>query len=426
MKPTLLNTIAGMLITVALCSPLSSNAYSVLTHEAIIDATWVKSFLPLLQKKYPTATTEDLKKAHSYAYGGAIAPDMGYFPFGSRLFTNLVHYVRSGDFVNTLLDESQDVNEYAFALGFLCHYVADRDGHFLGTNRCVPIVYPKMKQKYGNRVTYEEDKISHKRMEFAFDVLQTAKGNYASEAYHDFIGFNVSRPLLERAFIKTYGLDINDVFGNLSLAIETFRWSVNSLFPELTKAAWVIKKKEILETRPTATSKNFRYKMARANYYQEFGKDHRKPGLLLNVLSWFIRVLPKVGPLRSLKLKAPGPEAEKIFIQSFDTVLVKCSSTIKLLGAQNIQFANIDFDTGNKTAPGEYGLADINYGNLLLKLSDKKFDHLNASLQQNVLLFFSDSNTISSTRKCGKERRKISKALLALKATSIANNATSL
>lgn len=398
-----------------LCSPISSRAYSVLTHEAIVDAIWEKSIQPLLKQRYPGITDEQLKEAHSYAYGGAIAPDMGYFPFGSRLFTDLVHYVRSGDFVNALLDETQDVDEYAFALGFLSHYIADKDGHSLGTNLCVPIVYPKMMKKYGKTVTYAEDKVSHKRMEFAFDVLQTASGNYASQAYHDFIGFNVSRSLLERAFRKIYGLDINNVFKNFSLAIETFRWSVMSLFPLLTKSAWVMKKNEILKLQPTATSRSFRYKMNKANYYEEHGKKHRKPEFLTKVLSWVILVSPKIGPLKTLKIKEPGPITEKLFIQSFDTVLVKCSYSMRALNSGNMNFANIDYDTGNNTAPGEYKLADINYGNLLLKLRKEKFNLLSAELKLNIIDFYSNPNVTIATKKCHKESKKITVALAQLK-----------
>jgi hypothetical protein len=412
---TMFNKFLLMAALFILCSPLSSSAYSVLSHEAIVDASWEKSMLPLLRHKYPGVSDSALTEAHAYAYGGAIAPDMGYFPFGSKLFTNLVHYVRSGDFVNALLDEAQDVNEYAFALGFMCHYMADKEGHFLGTNRCVPIVYPKMMKKYGSSVTYDDDHTSHKRMEFAFDVLQTAKGNYATNAYHAFIGFQVSHALLERAFSKTYGLDINDVFGNFSLAIETFRWSVNSLFPALTRAAWVIKKKEILKIQPTATSRSFRYKMSRTNYYQEFGKKHRRPGFFATAFSWIIRVLPKVGPLKSLKLKEPGPVAEKLFIQSFDSTLVNCASTMKSLGTGNIHFANIDFDTGNKTAFGEYRMADINYGILIIRLNENKFNLLNTGLKKNIITFYNNPDAVIAAKEDPKEWEKITKALEQLK-----------
>ncbi|MES1198165.1 MAG: zinc dependent phospholipase C family protein [Chitinophagaceae bacterium] len=394
-----------------LASPRSSIAYSVLTHEAIVDAAWEKTIQPLLQRKYPGITEEQLKEAHSYAYGGAIAPDMGYFPLGSRFFTNLVHYVRSGDFVNSLLDEAHDVNEYAFALGFLSHYMADKYGHFLGTNRCVPIVYPKMMKRYGSVVTYEEDQISHKRMEFAFDVLQTAKGNYASKAYHDFIGFNVSRSLLERAFMKTYGLDINALFKNFSFSIRIFRLSVKSLFPILTKAAWVTKKDEILKLEPTATSRSFRRKMSNANYYMESGQKQKQPGFFTHGLSWLIRVLPKTGPLKSLKFKEPGLEAEKLFIQSFDTVLMNYTSSMIALSATNINFVNIDFDTGYTTVPGEYELADVSYGALVIKLSKKRSDHLNDGLKQNIIEFYSNPEAAAAAKNEKIEWKRITRAL---------------
>ncbi|HLI92447.1 MAG TPA: zinc dependent phospholipase C family protein, partial [Puia sp.] len=202
-------------LTVTLLLVLSMNrsqAYSILAHEALIDSCWATSIRPLLLAKFPGATEAQLKTAHAYAYGGAIAPDIGYFPFGSPFFTNLVHYVRSGDFVNALLADARDLNEYAFAIGFLSHYMADRYGHSLATNKSVPLLYPKVRKKYGNWVTYEENHLAHKRVEFGYDVLQTVEGDYTKIAYHDFIGFEISDGLLERAFTEVYGLDIHKVF----------------------------------------------------------------------------------------------------------------------------------------------------------------------------------------------------------------------
>jgi hypothetical protein len=400
-----------------LCSQ-SSQAYSILTHEAIVDASWEKGLQPLLLLKYPGSTNEQLKEAHSYAYGGAIAPDMGYFPFGNPLFTNLVHYVRSGDFVNNLLDEAQNLNEYAFALGCLSHYMSDKYGHNLGTNRCVPMVYPKIKKKFGSVVTYDEDHTSHKRMEFAFDVLQTALGNYATPKYHDFISFNVARPVLERAFSLTYGLDINEVFGDLSLAISTFRWSVMSLFPTLTKTAWAMKKNEIRKMQPNSTSRNFKFKMKRAIYYKEFGNKIQKPGFFPTILSWFICILPKVGPLKSLKYIPPGPAAEKLFIQSFDAVLVHYSSSLETLHHGNIYFTNIDFDTGNITEPGEYPLTDRTYDVLVTRLENKNFDLLNPDLKQNILRFYTNRKPLLHTKKYERNFEKTTEALEQLKCTA--------
>jgi len=369
-------------------------AYSVLTHEAIVDAMWNISIKPLLKQKFPNATEEQLKKAHAYVYGGAVAPDMGYYPFGSKLFTNLVHYVRSGDFVIALLDEAETIDEYAFALGVMSHYNADNYGHPLGVNVSVPVIYPKVRKKYGDVVTYEQDKAAHVKTEFGFDVLQTARGNYAPEAYHDFIGFEISKPVLERAFLKTYGLTLDDVFHNFSLAVGTFRWTVKDMFPTITKTAWAMKKDEIVKTNPKATGSSFIYKMNRHTYYKEFGKEHTKPGFSAFILSVIIKIVPKIGPLKALQFKTPNAEAEKLFVESFDTVTVHYKIYTDELRTKNFSLSNIDYDTGKKTAPGEYELADENYGTLLLMLRQENFKNVTPSLKENILTFY---NKIDST-----------------------------
>ena len=396
------------------CSP-HAGAYSVLTHEAIIDVEWDKVIVPLLLQKYPGSTEAQLKEAHAYAYGGAVMPDMGYYPLGSQFFTNLIHYVRSGDFVSNLLDEAQNINEYAFAIGAMSHYFSDKYGHPIGTNHCVPIVYTKDKKEFGSVVTYEQDPLSHKRMEFGFDILQTASGNYASEKYHEFIGFQFSRPVLERAFLKTYGLDINDLFKDLPKAISTFRWITKDLFPVITRAAWASKKKDIIKANPGMTKRKFEYKMKKANYYHEYGRKMNKPGFFPGLLGWVVQVTPKVGPLKTFKIIVPGPEAEKIFIQSFDTVLVHYNAELKSLSSKKYKMANIDFDTGNETVPGEYSLADNAYGELLLTLNGGKFNKVSTSLQQNVLNFYSGCNEKGAALEGAETWDHIDKALDSLK-----------
>ncbi|MDF2434354.1 MAG: hypothetical protein JWP44_3985 [Mucilaginibacter sp.] len=408
-----------IVFVIFLCTnPLSSKAYSVLTHEALIDASWDKAIKPLLKAKFPNATDEDLKNAHAYAYGGCLIADMGYFPFGSTYFTNLAHYVRSGDFVEALISESQNLNEYAFALGSLCHYMGDKYGHSLATNIVVPKTYPKIGQKFGPVVTYEEDHASHSRVEISFDVLQTARGNYATQVYHNFIGFEVSRPVLERAFIKTYGQDINAVFGDLGLAISTFRWSVKSLLPTITKTAWVLKKDDIKKLNPSVNSHSFHYKMKNKQFYKEFGKTRQKPGLKATVLSLLVRVLPKIGPLKALKFKDVGPEGEKLFIRSFDTVLVHYSAELAKLHYEKINLQDVDYDTGKPTMPGEYGLADKTYIDLLDKLDDNKFAGLTRPLQQNILDFYNKADTTQLALKYPKDWKKTATAFQDLKAAT--------
>jgi len=379
---------------VVLILPFSVPALGVLTHEAIIDASWEKSIVPLLKAKYPATTDSMLIEAHAYAYGGAVAPDMGYYPFGSKLFTNLVHYVRSGDMVIALLKHANNINEYAFALGFLSHYNADNYGHPLATNISVPLVYPKLGRKYGSKITYAQNRISHMRMEFGFDVLEVAKGNYASQAYRNFIGFKVDTSVLSRAFFETYGLTIDEVSGNhFNLAVETFRWIVANVFPVITKSAWASKKRHIMEQNHTAASKNFTFRMRRKQYNKQFGKGYKRPGLCATMLSFFIRVLPKVGPTRALRFKAPTLLAEKYFEQSFDSIVKNYSLDLNRLRSQDLNLMDLNFDTGRPPVSGEYRLADYTYNDWLLKLKDDKFKNVGYALQQNILNFFHVADT---------------------------------
>jgi hypothetical protein len=239
--------------------------YSVLTHEAVIDATWDKAIQPLLKQKFPTATDEQLVEARAYTYGGCLVNDMGYYPFGNKLFTDFLHYVRTGDFVIALFEEARYLNEYAFALGVLCHYNSDTYGHEMAVNRCVPIGFPDDLRKYGPVVTYEQDPTAHVRTEFGFDVVQMARGNYASTTYHAFIDFKISRSVLERAFLRTYGLSLSDTYKDLPFSIESYRWIIKNFFPLVTKAAWASRKKQIRKVNPTITRRQFENKMRMVN-----------------------------------------------------------------------------------------------------------------------------------------------------------------
>ena len=335
--------------------------YSVLTHEAIIDSSWNDSLQPIILRRFPHATAEQLREAHAYAYGGSIIQDMGYYPFGSKFFTDLVHYVRSGDFIEALLRESQDINEYAFALGALAHYAADNDGHSIAVNRAVPVLYPKLQAKYGNKVTYVEDPAAHLRTEFGFDVVQVARGKYRSEDYHDFIGFKVSRPVLERAFKDTYGFELKDIFTNLDLALATYRRSVSVIIPRMTKVAWQTKKDEIIKSTPGITEQKFIYSLSNADYNKEWGNQYEKPGVLDKSLALLFRIVPKVGPFAPLAFKTPTPEAERMFLESFNATLTRYRGMLGQVQNKNINLQNRDFDTGELTRAGEYKLADDTY-----------------------------------------------------------------
>jgi hypothetical protein len=417
MKP--FTMLRSAVITVILCLfyPLTSKAFSVYAHLAIIDASWKKSIVPLLKERFPNATDEELKVAHSYAYGGSLMPDMGYFPFGSVYFTNLVHYVRTGEFMDNLLKEARSLNDYAFAIGAVSHYVTDKYGHSLATNVAEPIVYPKVEKKFGHVVTYEEYPIYHSRMEFGFDVLQTARGNYASQAYHDFIGFNVSKPVLQRAFLITYGQNIDSVFkGKLDLNISTFRWAVRSLLPGLTRTAWALKKKDIMKNNPGMTSRKFHFHIKRREYFHDYGRDRDRPNLRTRITAFIISILPKIGPLKALKFEPPGPKAEKLFIKAFDTSLVAYNRVLKKIsGGERANLPDIDFDTGKPTVFGEYGLADQSYSQLVINLDKDHFFNLTPSLKKGILSFYGKADSTDDRPKILYDWKKTNFALQELK-----------
>src|ERR1039457_4355537 len=301
--------------------PAQSAAYAVLAHEAIIDSAWDPSIRPLLLKRFPGATPEELKEAHGYAYGGAIIQDMGYYPHGSHFFSDLTHYVRSGDFILALLRDAKDLDGYAFALGALSHYAADNDGHLIATNRAVPLLYPKLKKKYGDLVTYEENPLEHVKMEFGFDVLDVAQGRYAPDSYHDFVGFAVSVPLLEQAFQETYGLDLKSVLSDEDRVLGSYRHDVSQLLPKATRIAWSLKKDDIMKDQPSMTRKKFLYNLSRASYQQTWGKDYQPPTFEERFLALLVRIIPKIGPLKVLQLRTPTPETERMFEASFNATL---------------------------------------------------------------------------------------------------------
>lgn len=413
----LINYAIGMVCAILL-SPPSAKAYSLLTHEAIIDASWKKSIEPLLLLKYPGSTPVQLTTAHAYAYGGAIMPDIGYSPFGSMLYTDLVHNVRTGDYVRALLDEAEDINEYAFALGSLAHYTADIYGHSIGTNIAVPITYPKLKAEFGNVVTYADHHKSHSRVELSYDVLQTARGNYQTKAYHDFIGFKVSTSLIEKAFFKTYNLNVKDVFRSLPVAVSTYRWVVKSLLPTIVRTAWASKKGELRKTDPGITGRNFSYKMKNRDYYDEFGNDLQKAGFIPTLISVIIPILPKIGPLAKLRFKAPTAETEKLFIRSFDTTLVSYESTLGKLNGGSQLLANQTLDTGKKTHLGEYQIADDSYEELLVKLYKTDFQDLSPDMKDNLIAFYASGTPNLTNRKEIKRWNGINEALAALNGVS--------
>ncbi len=406
-----------LFIAVGLLAPQLCNSYSVLTHEEIVDLLWLDHIKPLLLQRFPDTTEEQLREAHSYAYGGCLIQDMGYYPFGNKEFSNLVHYVRSGDFVTALLRDSTDVNEYAFAIGALSHYVSDNAGH-PAVNRSVAEDYPKLSARYGERVTYGENPKAHLRVEFGFDVTQVAKNRYAPDAYHDFIGFQVSKPLLERAFQETYGIELKAIFVNEDLAIGTYRRSVSKIIPEMTRVALLSKRTDIVRETPNFSEKKFLYKLSRSDFEKEWGKDYKRPGSGARIMAFFFRVIPKVGPFKAIDFKVPTIRTENLFVKSVDATTDQYQKALGELRGGDVELANRDCDTGQLTKAGEYALADRTYADLLDRLSARKFALLTPALKENILSFYSNPDAWFDAKISPSQRQKSLQELDSLKAAA--------
>jgi hypothetical protein len=393
--------------------------YSVLTHEAIIDSAWDDAIKPLLLKRFPASTPEELKAAHSYAYGGCVIQDLGYYPFGSHLFSDLVHYVRTGDFVQALIRDSQDLNDYAFALGALAHYAADNEGHRIAVNRSVPMLYPKLRAKFGDTITYDQNPAAHLKTEFGFDVLEVAKGRYAPDAYRDFIGFQVSKPLLEKAFQETYSVELKAVFSDFDLSVGTYRYSVSKAIPTATKVAWDTNKDQIQKDVPGITREKFLYHISRSSYEKNWGRKYQKPSFKDKLLAFFFRLVPKIGPFSVFKFRTPTPPAEKLFEASFNKSVTDYESFLRdEKDSGKIDLENDNFDTGTLTGPGEYPLADKTYAQLLDRLAKDHFAQISPELRKVLLDFYADPNAPFTTKKDKVEWAKVLKEVDELKNAS--------
>ena len=376
--------------------PPAASAYSVLTHEALVDVAWDESIQPLLVARFPSASAEDLRRARAHAYGGSLIQDLGYYPLGNKLFSDLTHYVRSGDFLEALLREARDLDEYAFALGALSHYSGDDLGHSMATNRCVPLLFPRLRSRHGNEVAYADDPTAHIRVEFGFDVVQVARGSYEPRAYHDFIGFEVAKPVLERAFKATYALELKDLFANLDAALGSYRRAVSVTIPQLTKVAWKEKRDEIQQLIPGATRDRVVYSLSRGEYRKEWGSRYPVP-LFSRLLGFLVRVLPRVGALKAAVPKIPTPEAERLFLASFDAAVLDYRALLETAGG-DVGPGNANLDLGRRSRAGDYRLADEAYSRLLDKLGRRRFAGVTPELRADILAFYANTSTSIETQ----------------------------
>jgi len=415
----IMRALAVLFLSLLVIKPLLG--CSVLSHEAVIDAVWDVKLKSVLLAQFPNATNEELKQAHGYAYGGAIIQDLGYYPHGNKTFSDLTHYVRTGDFVLALISESRNLNELAFALGAMSHYVSDIEVHRSATNRGEPLLYPKLARKYGAVVTYEDDPAAHLKTEFAFDVLEVAKGNFAAEAYHDFIGFYVATPLLDRAFHDTYGLELRDLFSNFDRTVGSYRRAVSNTIPKATRIAWAQKHDEIEKSQPGKTQKKFIYVMSRSSYERDWGKQYDRPTPGERFLAALLKLLPPIGPLRALRLQMPTPAVEKLFVESFTRSAAQYNAALENVSHKKLELEDRNYDTGSVTLAGTYRLADHVYAEWLDLLAKKNFAALTPAITTELLGYYHDASAPNDTKKHPKKWKRVLTELADLKTARAAD-----
>lgn len=398
--------------------PRPADGYSVLTHELLIDLSWKALLQPLLLKRFPHTTPADLLEAHAYAYGGCAIQDLGYYPFGNQFFSNLTHYVRSGDFIANLLRDARDVNEYAFALGALSHYVGDNIGHHDAVNLATALAFPRLKRKYGPVVTYDEDPHAHIRVEFAYDIDQLSHERLAPAAYLRFVGLRVSKRVLTQAFEETYSLPLSSLLGPARQAIRSYRGSVRSFLPRIAYAETVLIRDDFPPDIADDPFQIFLDHISQADFQTEWNRYRRRPGFTTHLLAFVIRIVPKIGVLSELAIKIPNPHAQDLYVRSVNRSIGVYGGMLKQLataddGAEPIP--NRDLDTGEKSRPGAYSLTDETYAKLLHVVTKGPRQRATTELRQDILEYYSDPRAPITTKQNPRAWAQVQKDLAVLR-----------
>jgi hypothetical protein len=367
-----------------------AGAYSVLTHEELIDLAWNDSIRPLLLARFPHATEKQLRDAHAYAYGGSAIQDMGYYPFGKRFFSNLTHYARTGDFIAWLFRNAHTIDEYAFAVGALSHYLGDTIGHSQAVDPATALEFPKLRDEFGNSVTYGESPHAHIRTEFAFDIDELTDLAFAPPAYLERVGFKVPRKFLEQAFISTYGFDIHQVLGRAHPALRSYRTSVRRFIPAFAEAEVVLHRHQFPPHPDDEAYRTFAERVANTNYDRHWKHTYKRPGIRAHLLAILVFLVPKIGGASDLAIKIPTPKTEEWYLQSVNYTLDTFRETLHkhLSSADPSPLANLDLDTGNPARFGDYPLADQTYAELLFRLASNPDRRIPADLKQNIMEYY--------------------------------------
>ncbi|MDE1163452.1 MAG: zinc dependent phospholipase C family protein [Acidobacteriaceae bacterium] len=426
-------TAAAVLLCAAAC-PHVSEAYSLQTHEQLIDLTWQSSVVPLLRSRYPTLTDEQVEHARAYAYGGCVIQDIGYYPFGDANFSNLTHYVRSGDFVVNLFRNAGNADELAFAVGALSHYIGDNIGHPMATNLAVPVEFPKLAARYGKSVNYSQGAHEHVQTEFGFDIHEIAMHRFAPVHYLRHVGLAVPTRQLALAFYQTYGLreDFTDR-KHSRINVSTYRFATRKFIPRIAYAVTILKRSHEVPDAvndPDVAALSARMaEVAQRNHWDEYRKS---AGIGTYSLAGLLWILPKVGPIKLVAVKGPTAETQREYAHSvmmsakvLDRVLQRftpppatrpsaevaaaedskrdpqsSNAVPELPGASQVvirgardplhPLANRDLDTGREVKPAGYPLTDLTYARLLHRLVQQPKQPIPPGIKRDILAYYAN------------------------------------
>ncbi len=394
------------------------SGYSVQSHEQLIDLTWKSSIVPCLLARYPGLTPAQLNEAHAYAYGGSAIQDLGYYPFGNKFFSNLAHYVRTGDLVRAMLHDAQTPDELAFAIGALSHYVADSIGHADAVNRAVAVEFPSLAHRYGPSVDYAEGRHQHVQTEFAFDVNELANHRFAPRGYLEHVGLKLSVPLLRRAFQDTYGLDLYSVLGERGDALrQSYQFAVRRFIPRVAEAETVLHRHAMPPDSSTPERAELTRQLAESSDANGWESYRRNPTFNTYLLAGIIVLVPKIGPLADLSIKGPTPATEQDYVVSLLKSADAFRHDLANLGATADLIANRDLDTGLTVAPGTYPLTDSTYARLLAVVVRQPV--VAEALSANILAYYADPNSPIATKKNAKQWAKVQANLATLRAMPV-------
>jgi hypothetical protein len=444
--------IAGLLVTLLAFASRPAEAYGLLTHHQLIDQSWNSTIVPILLSRYPHLTPDQLKRAHAYAYGGSVIQDLGYYPFSNAFFSDLTHYVRSGDFVRSLFRNSHNANELAFAIGALTHYFGDSIGHSQATNPSVAEAFPKLGAKYGSSVNYAQSKNAHGQVEFAFDIDQASKRRLAPYDYISSIGLEIAWDQIAAAFHETYGFAIQDILGHYQDALRSYRFGTRRFIPEFTYAEALLHQHRFTDDMPGSEFDSFEQRTTQLAREAEWDRYRKNPGAGTHLLAGLIVIMPKVGPIKMLAIKGPTVQAEARYIESTNLSTTALALALRQLGVDRTRdvtdremaeairsenavitgsgratvavpaygsgvtlpaslVPNRDLDTGQRVVPGGYRLTDATYAKLLARLTRDPARMIPGGLKEDILQYYADPDAPISTKRDPKRWAELQRQL---------------